>query len=71
MFFQSSRAQILKQATDYIMFMSKKNSAHQQDIDDLKKQNQVLDQQGAFSVGSFCAVGPASFTRRRFHWLQC
>ena len=44
--FQASRAQILKQATDYITFMSKKNGAHQSDIDDLKKQNNLLEQQG-------------------------
>ncbi|PSN35884.1 Protein max [Blattella germanica] len=31
-----SRALILKKAADYIQFMRRKNSAHQQDIDDLK-----------------------------------
>ena len=43
---QASRAQILKQATDYIQYMSKKNNIIQHDIDDVKKQNQVLEQQG-------------------------
>ncbi|KAK2183899.1 hypothetical protein NP493_293g04086 [Ridgeia piscesae] len=42
---QASRAQILKQATDYIQYMSKKNSIIQHDIDDVKKQNQVLETQ--------------------------
>lgn len=38
----ASRAQILKKAADYIQFMRRKNSAHQQDIDDLKRQNMLL-----------------------------
>lgn len=42
---QASRAQILKQATDYIQFMTKKSNTIQHDIDDLKKQNTVLEQQ--------------------------
>ncbi|XP_047480035.1 protein max-like isoform X3 [Penaeus chinensis] len=42
---QASRAQILKKAADYIEFMRQKNSAHQQDIDDLKKQNTLLENQ--------------------------
>ncbi|XP_045120252.1 protein max-like isoform X1 [Portunus trituberculatus] len=41
----ASRAQILKKAADYIEFMRRKNSAHQQDIDDLKKQNNLLENQ--------------------------
>lgn len=45
-YFQASRAQILKQATDYIQFMSKKNNTHQYDIEDLKRQNIILEQQG-------------------------
>ena len=44
--FQASRAQILKQATEYIQFMGKKNGSISQDIDDLKRQNSILDQQG-------------------------
>ncbi|ELT88674.1 hypothetical protein CAPTEDRAFT_118760 [Capitella teleta] len=42
---KASRAQILKQATDYIQFMTKKNGTTQSDIDDLKKQNSLLEQQ--------------------------
>ncbi|XP_065213947.1 protein max-like isoform X2 [Planococcus citri] len=41
----ASRAQILKKAADYIQFMRRKNSAHQQDIDDLKRQNVLLESQ--------------------------
>ncbi|KAK6180949.1 hypothetical protein SNE40_008910 [Patella caerulea] len=40
-----SRAQVLKKAADYIQFMRRKNQGNQQDIDDLKKQNNVLEQQ--------------------------
>ncbi|XP_063231532.1 protein max-like isoform X2 [Bacillus rossius redtenbacheri] len=40
-----SRALILKKAADYIQFMRKKNSSHQNDIDDLKRQNALLEQQ--------------------------
>ena len=56
------------------MFMSKKNSAHQQDIDDLKKQNQVLDQEGALSIVAIYVVGPAYNETISFdesHWQQC
>lgn len=42
---KASRAQILKKAADYIQFMRRKNSSHQQDIDDLKRQNQMLEGQ--------------------------
>ncbi|KAK2554287.1 Protein max [Acropora cervicornis] len=42
---KASRAQILNKATDYIQFMRRKNHSHQTDIDDLKKQNGILDQQ--------------------------
>ena len=42
---KASRAQILKQATEYIEFMGKKNGTIAEDIDDLKRQNTVLDQQ--------------------------
>ncbi|XKL67196.1 hypothetical protein PGB90_010616 [Kerria lacca] len=41
----ASRAQILKKAADYIQFMRRKNTAHQQDIDDLKRQNNLLETQ--------------------------
>jgi len=39
---KASRAQILKQATDYIQFMTKKNSSIQKDIDNMRKQNHTL-----------------------------
>lgn len=42
---KASRAQILDKATEYIQFMRRKNHTHQQDIDDLKKQNALLEQQ--------------------------
>ncbi|GFT73449.1 protein max [Nephila pilipes] len=42
---EASRAQILKKAADYIQSMRRKNSSHQQDIDDLKKQNKILEEQ--------------------------
>ncbi|KAM9435716.1 protein max isoform 3-T3 [Clarias gariepinus] len=43
---KASRAQILDKATEYIQFMRRKNHTHQQDIDDLKRQNALLEQQG-------------------------
>ncbi|CAH1790770.1 unnamed protein product [Owenia fusiformis] len=42
---KASRAQILKQASDYIQFMTRKNTTHQQDIDDLRRQNSILENQ--------------------------
>uniref|UniRef100_A0A8C5NCT5 Protein max n=1 Tax=Gouania willdenowi TaxID=441366 RepID=A0A8C5NCT5_GOUWI len=42
---KASRAQILDKATEYIQFMRRKNHSHQKDIDDLKKQNALLEQQ--------------------------
>ena len=42
---QVSRAQILKKAADYITYMRRKNHSHQQDIEDLKRHNNVLEQQ--------------------------
>lgn len=44
----ASRAQILKKAAEYIQFMRKKNTVHQQDIDDLKRQNALLDSQSKY-----------------------
>ncbi|XP_014372019.1 protein max isoform X2 [Papilio machaon] len=41
----ASRAQILKKAAEYIQFMRRKNNSHQQDIDDLKRQNTLLENQ--------------------------
>ncbi|XP_023024575.1 MYC associated factor X [Leptinotarsa decemlineata] len=54
----ASRAQILKKAAEYILFMRKKNNSHQQDIDDLKRQNNLLEAQirtleRAKATGSF------------------
>uniref|UniRef100_A0A4X1U8C6 Protein max n=1 Tax=Sus scrofa TaxID=9823 RepID=A0A4X1U8C6_PIG len=43
---EASRAQILDKATEYIQYMRRKNHTHQQDIDDLKRQNALLEQQG-------------------------
>lgn len=42
---KSSRAQILNKATEYIQIMRTKNQSHQQDIEDLKRQNRLLEQQ--------------------------
>lgn len=41
---QASRAQILKKAAEYIDHMRRKNNAHQQDIDVLKKENKILEE---------------------------
>ncbi|RWS30973.1 protein max-like protein [Leptotrombidium deliense] len=43
--YKASRAQILKKAAEYIQQMRRKNVVHQQDIDDIKKQNKVLEEQ--------------------------
>ncbi|MEE6492089.1 hypothetical protein FKM82_016467 [Ascaphus truei] len=43
--YNASRAQILDKATEYIQYMRRKNHTHQQDIDDLKRQNALLEQQ--------------------------
>ena len=40
---KSSRAQILKKASDYISFMRKKNASHQREIEELKNQNGHLE----------------------------
>uniref|UniRef100_A0A182NFS9 Protein max n=1 Tax=Anopheles dirus TaxID=7168 RepID=A0A182NFS9_9DIPT len=42
---KASRAQILKKAAEYIQFMRRKNNSHQQDIDDLRRQNNLLETQ--------------------------
>lgn len=62
---QASRAQILDKATEYIQYMRRKNHTHQQDIDDLKKQNALLEQQGEWCWFSLvaqypCAVAPGA-----------
>ncbi|XP_039641731.1 protein max-like isoform X1 [Sander vitreus] len=53
---QASRAQILDKATEYIQYMRRKNHTHQQDIDDLKKQNALLEQQVFVSLSVGTAV---------------
>ncbi|KAL0269704.1 UNVERIFIED_CONTAM: hypothetical protein PYX00_007343 [Menopon gallinae] len=57
----ASRAQILKKAAEYIQYMKKKNTVQQQDIDDLKRQNALLDSQirtleKAKAKGSFASL---------------
>uniref|UniRef100_A0A023GIH8 Protein max n=1 Tax=Amblyomma triste TaxID=251400 RepID=A0A023GIH8_AMBTT len=47
---KASRAQILKKAADYISSMRRKNTAHLQDIEDLKRQNKLLEEQITFCV---------------------
>ncbi len=42
---KSSRAQILKKASEYITHMRKRNTHHQREIDDLKTQNGHLEAQ--------------------------
>uniref|UniRef100_A0A5F9C7J6 Protein max n=1 Tax=Oryctolagus cuniculus TaxID=9986 RepID=A0A5F9C7J6_RABIT len=54
---KASRAQILDKATEYIQYMRRKNHTHQQDIDDLKRQNALLEQQGAPAVGVTPGIG--------------
>lgn len=58
---KASRAQILKKAAEYIQFMRRKNTSHQQDIDDLKKHNNILEAQirqleRARATGNFDAI---------------
>jgi len=42
---KSSRAQILKKASEYIQYKRRKNSLNQTDLDDLKRQNNHLEAQ--------------------------
>uniref|UniRef100_A0A2P2I651 Protein max n=1 Tax=Hirondellea gigas TaxID=1518452 RepID=A0A2P2I651_9CRUS len=58
---KSSRAQILKKASDYIEFMRKKISSHKTDIVDLQRQNELLEAQiksleKAKYTGNFAAM---------------
>lgn len=41
----ASRAQILKKAAEFIKYMKQKNRAHLNDIEDLKRQNNMLETQ--------------------------
>lgn len=57
-----SRAQILKKASDYMTYMRRKNHSHQEDIDELKRHNSILEQQiksleKAKSTGQFAVTG--------------
>lgn len=45
---KASRAQILKKAAEYIQFMRKKNNTVQSDIDEIAKQNKLLEDQSMF-----------------------
>ncbi|XP_075723015.1 protein max isoform X1 [Rhipicephalus microplus] len=51
---KASRAQILKKAADYIQSMRRKNTAHLQDIEDLKRQNKLLEEQMCERRGLSC-----------------
>merc|ERR1712113_417372 len=42
---KSSRAQILKKASEYIQYMRRKNSINQTDLEDLKRQNNHMEAQ--------------------------
>merc|ERR1712002_941590 len=58
---KSSRAQILKKASEYIAFMRRKNGSHSNDIEDLKRQNSHLENQiktleKAKSTGHFASA---------------
>ncbi len=48
---QASRAQILKKAAEYIQFMRKKNNNVQSDIDEIAKQNKMLEDQSKWGLG--------------------
>eukprot|EP00090_Calanus_glacialis_P001703 TRINITY_DN11229_c0_g1_i1.p1 TRINITY_DN11229_c0_g1~~TRINITY_DN11229_c0_g1_i1.p1 ORF type:complete len:185 (-),score=49.49 TRINITY_DN11229_c0_g1_i1:157-711(-) len=48
---KSSRAQILKKASEYIAFMRRKNGSHSNDIEDLKRQNNHLENQVVIHTG--------------------
>lgn len=58
---KASRAQILKKAAEYIQMMRRKNTSHQQDIDDLKKQNKVLEEQIVRALDKAKTSGFANF----------
>ena len=49
---QASRALILNKATDYIKCLKGKNMCHKKEIDDIKKQNDVLEQESKWTVCS-------------------
>lgn len=45
---QASRAQILRKAAEFIQFMRRKNQSHQINIEDLKRQNNMLETQSTY-----------------------
>merc|ERR1711992_148422 len=58
---KSSRAQILKKASEYIQYMRRKNSVNQTDLEDLKRQNNHMEAQiraleKAKTVGNFSSA---------------
>ncbi|KAG8197878.1 hypothetical protein JTE90_024276 [Oedothorax gibbosus] len=60
---KASRAQILKKAADYIQITRRKNASHLADIDDLKRQNRILEEeirtlQKARATGNYEAAAP-------------
>ncbi|XP_058915092.1 protein max isoform X3 [Kogia breviceps] len=66
---KASRAQILDKATEYIQYMRRKNHTHQQDIDDLKRQNALLEQQGApFVLGVTPGIRCLKRAMRSLNW---
>lgn len=67
---QASRAQILDKATEYIQYMRRKNHTHQQDIDDLKRQNALLEQQGTSEPPPPRHVPSLSLRRTRLTFLS-
>ncbi|XP_067118323.1 protein max isoform X6 [Centruroides vittatus] len=67
----ASRAQILKKAAEYIQFMRRKNSAHQQDIDDLKKQNKYLEEQSSEKENFFATISrQITTTCKKTNWKR-
>lgn len=64
----ASRAQILKKAAEYIQFMRKKNTSVQDDIDNIAKQNKMLEEQirrlesGQSSSGSGSSINNSSLS---------
>uniref|UniRef100_A0A7N9D551 Protein max n=1 Tax=Macaca fascicularis TaxID=9541 RepID=A0A7N9D551_MACFA len=64
---KASRAQILDKATEYIQYMRRKNHTHQQDIDDLKRQNALLEQQ----VPNCRPLPPQHNCHHQHHLCRC
>ncbi|KAI1295516.1 Protein max [Halotydeus destructor] len=71
---KSSRAQILKKAAEYIQMMRRKNSSHQQDIDDLKRQNKILEEQirtlDKAKSGGFTSISGTSTEKPNGHSIS-